>query len=406
LDDEPTPPAEGEAPAPLPAPPEAHAELIATGAALARFCRLVARSPQVALDTEANSMHAYRERTCIAQLTAGGESAIVDVLAVGDLAPLRRALDRDDVEVLLHGGDYDITVLTRDHDLRFSKVFDTMIAATLLGEPRVGLADLVEKHFGYRLDKRFQRADWARRPLTDEQLDYLQRDTIYLPELRKHFGERLAAADLEEEARIEFDRLARRRGRPVEFDPEGWRRIKGARRLGGTGRAVLRALHLWREREAEKRDLAPFKVLAPRAMLQIAEQPPKSPRHPGDVPFIGPRDRRRHGRAILEALERGLASARKGDVPPERLTQPLDAQARRAAQREKKRTDRLKAWRRKEAARRDVPNVVVLPNPAVEWLARGEPHVVADLAACEDIGTKRVERYGEKIIDLLGEDTG
>ena len=180
----------------LPPPPDEPAELIETPEALAAWVQRLDDCASVAIDTEANSMFVYRETTCILQITAAGESAIVDVLAVGSLAPLRDAMDRDDLEVIFHGGDYDITVLTRDHDFRFTQVFDTMIAATLLGDVRVGLAALVEDHFGHVLNKKYQRADWGRRPLTPPQLDYLRRDTIYLPILRDHYRQRLEVADL------------------------------------------------------------------------------------------------------------------------------------------------------------------------------------------------------------------
>jgi ribonuclease D len=390
-----------DAPPLLPPPAEDAVALIESAADLEAFCRIVAAADSVALDTEANSMHAYRERTCIVQITASGHSAIVDALAVTDLAALRAALDRDDVEVVFHGGDYDITVLTRDHDFRFGRVFDTMIAATLLDEPKVGLADLVAAHFGHKLDKRFQRADWARRPLDDEQLDYLRRDTLYLPALREHLGQRLAEAGLAEEAAIEFARLARRKGKPATVDPEGWRRIKGAAHLDARGRAVLHALFQWREEESARRDRPPFKVLSPRAMLQIAQRPPPRARHPGDLPHLGHHERRRHGKAILAALRAGLEAAEQGRVPARSNKPVLTAEEKRTARTAKQRTDRLKAWRRDEAKRRKVPNVVVLPNPAIAWLVREAPDEVTALRDCPDIGEKRMRRYGTQLLDAL-----
>lgn len=404
-DTQPTPPEEAlpdEHRVALEAPPDEPAALIETADALARWTVALHTVDSVALDTEANSMHAYQERTCILQLTAAGRSAIVDVLAVGDLASLRSALDRPDVEVVMHGGDYDITVLTRDHDFRFDRVFDTMIAATLLGDTRVGLAALVGDHFGHLLDKKFQRADWARRPLSSEQLDYLRRDTQYLPALRTHYVERLREADLEEEAAIEFRRLAGRRGKPVEFDPERWRRIKGAARLDDTGRALLSALFEWREREAERRDLPPFKVLSPRTLLSLAEKPPRTARRPQELRAMGERDRRRHGRAVLETIRGALERADRGQVPPRQVRESASPDQVRRGKDDRRVEDRIRAWRRKEAAKRGVPNLVVLPNPAQAWLVRERPRSVEALAACPDIGPKRMARYGEKLVELLG----
>lgn len=385
----------------LPLPDEHDAAYIEERDDLRRLADHMATCASVAIDTEANSMHAYREQTCIMQVTAGGRSAIVDVLAVEDLSPVREALDRDDVEIVLHGGDYDITVLTRDHDFRFGQVFDTMIAATLLGDERVGLASLVEDHFGHTLEKRFQRADWARRPLSDEHLDYLRRDTMYLSTLRAHYGDRLREADLEEEAAIEFRRLAARRGSAPTFDGEGWRRIKGAARLDDRGRTVLRQLFLWRDAQAERRDVPPFKVLGPKTLLAIAERPPKEFRGPRDISFLGARERQRHGRALVEVLSKARQEYNDGVIPPKSITPPVPPEEAKLARVWRNREERVKDWRRKEARKRDVPNVVVLPNPGMVWMVREMPGTVAEIASCDDIGPKRAARYGEAWLNLL-----
>lgn len=385
----------------LPPPDEHDPAIVESRDALERLAEHVGTCPLVAIDTEANSMFAYREQTCIMQVTAGDESAIIDVLAVGDLAPMRAAVDRADVEIVFHGGDYDITVLTRDHDFRFDRVFDTMIAATLLGDEKVGLAALVEDHFGYVLDKKYQRADWAKRPLTPPQLDYLRRDTMYLPTLRAHYGERLAEAGIEEEAAIEFRRLAGREGKPASFDPDAWRRIKGARKLDERGRAILRELFLWREARAEKRDVPPFKVLSPHVMVAMATEMKRSPRGPHDLRGVSDGLRRRFGRDFVKLVRRGLDAAERGEAPPKdarpKLT-PAEVEANRAL---RKREDAFKNWRRKEAAKRDVPNAVVLPNPGLQWLLHEQPRSLDELAACPDLGPKRIARYGERWLDLL-----
>ncbi|MDJ0973110.1 MAG: HRDC domain-containing protein [Planctomycetota bacterium] len=386
-----------------PPAPDTPAAWIERPGALAKLAARVATAERVAIDTESNSMHAYREQTCIVQVTVDGENAIIDALAIESLAPLREAVDRADVEVLFHGGDYDISCLSRDHGFAFHRVFDTMIAATLLGEERLGLAHLVESIYGDALDKRFQRADWARRPLSTEQLDYLRRDTLYLPGLREVLGRRLEEADLVEEATIEFRRLAGRRGRPFEPDPEAWRRIKGANRLDDLGRCVLHALNAWREGVAEARDRPPFKVLAPRTMLKLAAQPPKRAHHPRTVPFLSHGERSRYGRAIVAALQRAFEAHAKGDIPARAVrptltpTEAMEAKVRRA------RTDALKAWRRTEIDRRKVPGVVVLPNPAIAWLSAEDPTTLDELAACPDIGPKRIARYGKAILAALAD---
>ncbi len=385
----------------VPPAPDDPAHWIDRPGALASLAERVAEATMVAIDTEANSMHAYRERTCVVQITVDGENAIIDPLALKSLAPLREALDRADVEVVLHGGDYDISCLSRDYGFAFQHVFDTMIAATMLGEERVGLAHLVESIYGDVLDKRFQRADWARRPLSDEQLAYLRRDTLYLPGLRAVLGQRLRDEDLEEEAAIEFRRLAKRRGKPLATDPDAWRRIKGAKRLDDTGRCVLRALHIWREGVAEGRDRPPFKVFAPQKMMKLASAPPRRAHHPRELPFLSHAERSRYGRAIVAALQQAFEAEAKGDIPPRSIRPALTPEETRRAKVSRAREDALKTWRREEIQRRKVPGVVVLPNPAVAWLANEDPSTRDELSTCADIGSKRAARYGESILSVL-----
>ncbi len=371
------------------------------GEELARLARTLHTVKRVAIDTEANSLHAYYDRTCVVQLSTSGSHAIIDALAVPDLTALRDALDRPDVEILFHGGDYDISVLTRDHQFSFYKVFDTMIAASLLGIERVGLADLVQLHFGVTLDKTFQRADWGRRPISAEQRLYLHRDTLYLEPLADYLRERLHAADLVEEADIEFNRLASRKGTAAVVDPEGWRRAKGSQHLDGVGRAVLAALWDWREGEAQRRDRPPFKVVGPRELVALAQADAREARTLAELRPLPPALRRRYGTAVLRALSQGREDAAAGRVPEPDLRPQRSAQERAADKERRQREEALKAWRRETARERKVPNVVVLPNPALQWLLDSGPSSLEQLLECQDLGAKRVARYGDAYLKAL-----
>ena len=328
-------------------------------------------------------------------------AAIIDAVALEDLTPLRDAFDRDSLELLFHGGDYDIAMLSRDHGFVFHRVFDTMIASTLLGVEKVGLANLVLEAYGVQLDKRYQKADWARRPLEPDQIDYLYRDTAYLPGLCADLRARLEAADLEEEAEIEFRRLASRVGKHVVSDPDGWRRIKGASKLDARGRAVMAELHAWREGAAEDRDTPPFKILAPRAMLALAEKPPKKARDPQALTALHPKERKRWGAEVLDALRRGLQIADEGSAPPADIKPRLTREEAARRKQERTREEALREWRKIEATARKAPNLVVLPNRAIAWIIREMPNSVTALAEHDDIGPKRAARYGEQILEVL-----
>ncbi|HSN90949.1 MAG TPA: ribonuclease D [Anaeromyxobacteraceae bacterium] len=268
--------------------------------ALDHLVGLLRSEPAVAIDSESNSFHAYRERVCLLQISTRGGDWVVDPLAV-DVRPLGEVLC-DGRETVLHGADYDVRCLYREYGWRFPRLFDTMVAARRLGAPALGLSALVEAHFGVRLSKAHQRSDWGRRPLTREQLTYAAFDTHYLLQLRDRLVGEMEARGLEAAARAEFARIAGAEPRERVFDPEGWRRIRGARDLDPAGAAVLRALYLAREERARALDRPPFKVLAEATLVELARRRPGSPAALRAVPGVTESVLRRMGDAIASAL--------------------------------------------------------------------------------------------------------
>ncbi len=375
---------------------------VTTADGLAELARRLAAEPLVALDTEANSLHAFRERVCVVQLSVPGLDAIVDPLTVPDLSPLKEVVASDAVEVVMHGGDYDVSLLSRDHGFSFGRVFDTMIAATLLSEPKVGLQALVEANFGVRLSKKHQTADWSRRPLSPDRIEYLRSDTAYLLPLRERLAARLVEADLVAEAAIEFRRLASRRGAPPPLeDPEAWRRAKGTDRLSDLGRAVLAAAWRWREDTARAHDVPRFRVLADETLVSLATSPPANEAALASRPGAGHVVRMGDAPALLSAILEGVEAARRGAAPPPSERPRRTPEEAALLARSKFREERLRRWRTQEAQRRGVPNVVVLPNPALLTIALSPPADAAALAALPDVGPKRAERYGATILALL-----
>ena len=209
---------------------------------------------------------------------------------------------------VLHGADYDVRCLRREWGWRLPRLFDTMAAARRLGRAALGLSALVEGQFGVKLSKAFQRADWGRRPLTQELLTYAALDTHYLLPIHDLLAAELVSRGAEDEARREFDRIAAAEPREKVFDPEGWRRLKGARELDAPGRAVMRALWIAREERARSDDRPPFKVLAEQAMLEIARRRPAGGAALAAIPGVTPSVLRRMGPAITSAI--GAAAAR------------------------------------------------------------------------------------------------
>ena len=153
------------------------------------------RVSTLAIDTEGASFHRFVDRIYLLQLTVEGRHAILDPIPLGPLSPLGALLESPDVEVIFHDADYDLRLLHQDYGWRVQRIFDTRIAAQLLGIKAFGLAALLEQHFGVVLDKKHQRADWSMRPLTDDMLAYAVQDTAWLPELRDRLAERLVATE-------------------------------------------------------------------------------------------------------------------------------------------------------------------------------------------------------------------
>ena len=274
----------------------------------------------LALDTEADSFHHYREKVCLVQLSAGDRHALIDPLGSIDLAPLKVPLAEGTIRKILHGADYDIRLLSRDFDLSVFGLVDTMIAARLLGEPALGLAALLEAHLGVTLDKTQQRADWSRRPLSQAMRAYAVEDTRHLEALASILERRLEELGRTAWVREEWERLECVRWRDRrDTEPEPFRRTKGARALDRAGLAVLRELWQWRDAFARKRDKPLFRVLRDETLLAMAKSPPSSigdlTRIPGFPDYLV---RSPSANDVLDAARRG-ASCPEADRPETRV---------------------------------------------------------------------------------------
>ncbi len=244
----------------------------------AEFDATIARigaAKEVALDTEADSLHSYFDKVCLIQITAAGEDFVIDPLAKIDLAALGRVLADPSIRKVLHGADYDLRILNRDFGFSLHNLTDTMVCAQLLGYEAIGLAALLQRHFGLAVDKSHQRADWAQRPLTAEMLAYAATDTRYLIELAAILRRELEALGRWEWAQEEFGRLEQIRFAPVA-DEETWRKVKGCSRLERRALAAVKRLHAWRDGVARELDRPPFKVLGNEPIVEIATQLPRT----------------------------------------------------------------------------------------------------------------------------------
>jgi ribonuclease D len=236
---------------------------------LAGLLPLIERNQRIAVDTEADSLHCYREKLCLLQVSLPEGDFLIDPLAGNDLSALATALARS--EIVLHGADYDLRMLRRALNFQPKHVFDTMIAARLLGSHQFSYAALVEKHFGVQLTKGSQKANWARRPLSMQMETYARNDTHYLLPLAQRLEERLAERKRLEWFHESCQRAIATAATDRERDTEEAWRIRGSGLVRGRAAAVLRAIWSWREGEAERVDRPPFHVLRNEQLIEAAE---------------------------------------------------------------------------------------------------------------------------------------
>lgn len=346
--------------------------------AMQTLVQRIGAAETIAVDTEADSLHNYSEKVCLVQLSFRGEHYLVDPLAELDLAEFLDALA--DKKLLLHGADYDLRMMRSSLGFRPRReVFDTMIAAQLLGIEQIGLAALIERFFGITIGKEGQKSDWSRRPLSDQQLRYAVNDTRFLEPL----AERLAG-ELIDRGRLAWHNescraMVEATGRDRERDPDDAWRIKGAGRLSRRQLVYLRELWRWRDQAAQRANVPAFKVLGNEQMLEIlrwAEFHPGVPLHQGQGPklprnIVGPLRS-----ALEEALTRAAATPQAQWPEIKKFDRGDSARAD-----SKERIDGLREDCARIAKQLEIAVSTLAPRAALEAIVRSRPRTVDEIAA-------------------------
>ena len=350
----------------------------------------VATHSRISVDTESNSLHAYRERVCLVQISTPRRDYLIDPLTLRDLSSLAPVFRNPQVEKIFHAAEYDLICLRRDFGFDFAAIFDTMQAARVLGYPYVGLDALLAEKFQVKMDKRHQKADWAARPLTPAQIDYARHDTHYLFALRDLLEQELRERDRLGLARDDFARLCRLEEPREKLNGSTWKRFGGRKDVSPRELTILAELCHRRDAIAEKLDRPPFKVIDDNLMLAIARN---SPEQEIDLAGIGlsPRQIRLWGSEMIEAFRRGREAPLLLRDQPKR---PSDAIL--------KRLDKLKTWRKKIAQDLKVESDIVLPKIYLNSFAENPPKSIGDLEAVMADSPWRAKIYGSQILTLLG----
>lgn len=370
-------------------------ELVASSEALSVLLKELRRERVLAVDTEAASFHRHTDRIYLIQVSTRERTAIIDPLAVPDLADLGQLLADPKREIVFHDADYDLRLFDFQYGFHAGRIFDTRVAAEFLNEPGLGLAALLQTHLGVTVDKRYQRADWSARPISEAMLAYAATDTAHLVALRDLLADRLKEAGRLAWAEEEFTLLTQVRWGPQEDREPGWLRIKGAKALPPRQLAILREVHAWRVSVATRTDRAEFRILGNEALLAIAQAAPTEPEALAAIKGIGRETLERRGRAIVAAVKRGLRLPEKDlprvERPPRRPREP-EIEARLAS---------LKAARADITSRLGLPPGVVCPNSVLEAIARSAPTSLKELAQIPGLRQWQVGGFGVELLAAL-----
>ena len=358
----------------------------------------LASCDRLALDCEAAGYHRYSDRICLVQLAAPGNTWLIDTLAHDFSGVLRPPLEDPEREILMHGASFDLRLLSRDLGIRVRGIFDTQVAAALTGERALGLSALLNRFLGVRLPKKYQRADWAMRPLPAEMLEYAAADARHLAPLADILHARLEERERLAWAREEFTRLEQTAWKREDPEPDPAAGLKHARQLAPRALQRLRALWTWRDEIARRRDRAPFRVATPEVLIQLAESPPRSVAELARRPGLSPALARSAGVRMLEHLDRA-------DALPEARIAPYPRRgagsSRRLTPEAEERAGKLRAARARRARELGLDPGLLLPNKTILEIVRADPRSRGELARVPQVRAWQVEVLGGMALDIL-----
>ena len=365
-------------------------ELIDTNEKLKKLATVLETQPRLAVDTEANSLHAYQERVCLIQFSSASDDYLVDPLSIDDMTWLGPIFADPKIEKVFHAVEYDLIGLQRDFAYTFSNIFDTMVAARTLGYKQVGLASLLNLKLEIEVDKRHQKADWGQRPLLPSMVSYAGIDTHYLLELRDVLAAELQEKGLYDLAQEDFARscfVAAANNGPQRA---AWERVDGRKDLDQRQQTILHELCQCRDSIAKKMDRPVFKVLDDKVLLALAQSEAAGLDELLENGLMSERQFQRFGRTLWDALQRGR---RAHLVTPTVLDRVPDSQM--------KRLQKLKQWRKDKAKELEVESDVVLPKVHMHSISEVRAINPEKLASLMHDSPYRLARWGDEILAAL-----
>lgn len=344
----------------------------------------------IGVDTESNSLFAYQEQVCLIQFSTPTQDYLVDPLALQDLSSLETIFANPSIQKIFHAAEYDLICLKRDFHFTFNNLFDTMLAARILGKSALGLATMLSDIFGVEVDKRYQRADWARRPIPPAMMHYASMDTHFLIPLSKILRDQLVSAGRWSLAEEDFHRLTQVPAALMHENGSSCWKISGAQDLTPRQAAVLGQLCKFRDEQAKAANQPPFRVLSNQTLLAVAQTMPRKRSDLNQVVGLSPRLAQQYGAGLLAAVELGLAG------PP--VYRPY---AQRPDEQMLWRLENLRDWRKSTARIMGVESDIILPRDIMEIIAERNPRNMQELSQIMAGIPWRFNYFGREILELL-----
>lgn len=370
-------------------------QIITSDEDLRKLCIHLSTQTRIAVDLEGDSLHHFKEKLCLLQVSDDTADYIVDVLAISDFSPMKDILENAQILKVMHGADYDVVSLKRDYDCEIHSLFDTALAAQFLNYEKWGLANLIQKHFGLTLEKRYQKHDWSRRPLYWEHIDYARMDTHYLLALHEIMQIQLERKGLLEACIEESLCLTQREWNGRRFDGEDFLRVKKVHTLSSESLKVLRTLYEARDEWAQKRDVPVFHYATDGVLFGVAQKLPddrQSLQGSVQAKYVGVVSKK--SEEFLRLVEKGKAD-----------TRPLPKVRHAFVKRQKNRwlneiVNKLREWRSVE--HEAGTHLFLLPtNNQIKELAFEVPKDLAELEALGILRHWQITLWGDVVLETI-----
>jgi ribonuclease D len=361
---------------------------------LEKFAGRLNKQKIIGVDLEADSMYHFREKVCMIQIATQHTTAVIDPLRIKNLSVLKPVFKNADIQKVFHGADYDVRSLYRDFRISINNLFDTELACRFLGYSASGLEAVLKKRFEVRLNKKYQRKDWSKRPLPEEMIAYAAEDVKYLVPLARSLQEKLKQKGRLSWVEEECIYLSRVRATNTDSSPL-FPAFKGAGKLGPRGLAVLEELLQLRKKYAQQQDRPLFRIIGNKSLLALAEMRPQSLKKLQKTEVLGTKQIERYGKEVIAAINKAL------QIPTKNLPKYPRKTAPHVPAIVAKRVKELRAWRDNLANQLEIDPAIICTKALISAIALQRPLTANSLLKMKELKNWQATDFGNDIIQIL-----